>query len=803
MQSKGKAKAKATAVAAIAAAAAAIAAVVLLILCAVLTVNGGRGARASAETVLTHVSGTSKLPEVGKKFTGAEFASDEPDKYYPRYGDPDICSENWDKLPEDHVYQEGERVILIYFFTPREGYDFPADTSGDGFVATINGNPLHPYGTLGDGANTKSFSLDYIVTATTVNEETKPVFTTDRMELISRREGYGKLEREDGYRLTVKNGSATMYDKLMCTELVLSGPDADKFEILNWSVIDSAEPGEVYEDTRRIVPKQGLAVGEYHATLTLRYAPSGLHSEMQDVSSAELVFRVYPADYIECRNWWGTSSSDYIETVTLGDTLLHSDGPSYFAPGDAGKTFTLTVRTDDNHNALSAYALVNGTYGSRAELEENGERTFTGSFELPAEDFALGINTKAIVLYVVHFNGNGGLGQMDDVNVDGEMMLPECRFIAPSGKEFDRWDVGKVYEMFKPTGDVTITALWKDRVDNKAKFESWWNTGIGEVEEFLVDNAEFVQMSKYSIGTVHEISIRTAPGYMLTDVWLRYADENRESLAISESSDGRYTMSFTVPNADFRVGINMKVRMPSFGTDSIELEAIEGYTASDLISNPGLYSNGLELPTANMYVLAEVAEVSGPTGNDKSIFTVSEIGGGSISGNGRFNLFISVKEGLAPGVYYGNVVLYYDRTGAGSSWQVADRLDVTLTVREQGATDAPPTEVPATDEPASEVPATGEVTGDPASEVPATDEVTAPAATGNVTSGEPAATDSATAPAATGSGNSGNSDNSGNGSGGKTGGKTALKILGIAGIVLAVLAILAVGAILLARKSGK
>ena len=783
------------------AAAIAAAVIVLLILCAVLTVNGGRGARASAETVLTHVSGTSKLPEIGKKFTGAEFASDEPDKYYPRYGDPDICSENWDKLPEDHVYQEGERVILIYFFTPREGYDFPADTSGDGFVATINGNPLHPYGTLGDGANTKSFSLDYIVTATAVNEETKPVFTTDRMELISRREGYGKLERDDGYRLTVKNGSATMYDKLMCTELVLSGPDADKFEILNWSVIDSAEPGEVYEDTRRIVPKQGLAVGEYHATLTLRYAPSGLHSEMQDVSSAELVFRVYPADYIECRNWWGTSSSDYIETVTLGDTLLHSDGPSYFAPGDAGKTFTLTVRTDDNHNALSAYALVNGTYGSRAELEENGERTFTGSFELPAEDFVLGINTKAIVLYVVHFNGNGGLGQMDDVNVDGEMMLPECRFIAPSGKEFDRWDVGKVYEMFKPTGDVTITALWKDRVDNKAKFESWWNTGIGEVEEFLVDNAEFVQMSKYSIGTVHEISIRTAPGYMLTDVWLRYADENRESLAISENSDGRYTMSFTVPNADFKVGVSLKVRTPSFGTDSIELEATEGYTASDLISNPGLYTNGLELPTANMYVLAEVAEVSGPTGNDKSIFTVSEIGGGSIGGNGRFNLFVSVKEGLAPGVYYGNVVLYYDRTGAGSSWQVADRLDVTLTVREQGATDAPPTEVPATDEPASEVPATDEVTGDPATEAPATDEVTAPAATGNVTSGEPAATDSATDPAATGSGNSGNSDNSGNGSGGKTGGKTALKILGIAGIVLAVLAILAVGAILLARKS--
>ena len=790
MQSKGKVKAKAAVVAT-------AAAVLLLILCAVLTVNSGRGARASAETVLTHVSGTSKLPEAGKKFTGAEFASDEPDKYYPLYGDPDICFENRDKVPEDHVYQEGEKIILFYFFTPREGYTFPANTSEDGFVATINGNPLQPYGTISDGANTKSFTLEYFVTSNAINEDTKPVFTTDRMELISRREGYGKLERENGYRFSVKNGSATMYDKLMCTELVLSGPDADKFEIIDWTVVDDAEPGEVYEDTRRIVPVQGLAVGEYHATLTLRYAPSGLHSEMQDVSSAELVFRVYPADYIECRNWWGTSSSDYIETVTLGDTLLHSDGPSYFAPEDAGKTFTLTVRTDDNHNALSAYALVNGTYGSRAELEENGERTFTGSFELPAEDFALGINTKAIKLYVVHFNGNGGIGQMDDVNVDGEMMLPECRFIAPSGKEFDRWDVGKVYEMFTPTGDVTITALWKDRVDNKAKFESWWNTGIGEVEEFLVDNAELVQMSKYSIGTVHEISIRTASGYMLTDVWLRYADENRESLAISESTDGRYTMSFTVPNADFKVGVSLKVRMPSFGTDSIELEATEGYTASDLISNPGLYPNGLEFPTANMYVMAEVAEVSGPTGNDKSIFTVSEIGGGSISGNGRFNLFISVKEGLAPGDYYGNVVLYYDRTGSGSSWQVADRLDVTLTVREQGATDAPPTEVPATDAPATEVPATDEATApaatdEPASEAPATGEpTTAPDATNAPV---------ATAPAATGSGNnggSGNSDNSGNGSGGKT----ALKILGIAGIVLAVLAILAVGAILLARKS--
>lgn len=77
--------------------------------------------------------------------------------------------------------------------------------------------------------------------------------------------------------------------------------------------------------------------------------------------------------------------------------------------------------------------------------------------------------------YTVSFAANGGTGSMDAVSVNcgSAVILPECGFAAPAGKDFDCWQVGsKTYQpggSFTPEADVTVTALWKTHTHTGGK----------------------------------------------------------------------------------------------------------------------------------------------------------------------------------------------------------------------------------------------------------------------------------------------------------------------------------------------
>jgi len=64
--------------------------------------------------------------------------------------------------------------------------------------------------------------------------------------------------------------------------------------------------------------------------------------------------------------------------------------------------------------------------------------------------------------FAVHFDSNGGTGEMADVEFDGvtEYELPDCSFTAPDGLEFDRWDLGEVGDTITVSGDTTLNAQW-------------------------------------------------------------------------------------------------------------------------------------------------------------------------------------------------------------------------------------------------------------------------------------------------------------------------------------------------------
>ena len=93
------------------------------------------------------------------------------------------------------------------------------------------------------------------------------------------------------------------------------------------------------------------------------------------------------------------------------------------------------------------------------------------------------------VVYKVTFDKNGGSGEMKDVEVEngGIFTVPQCTFTAPSGMEFDSWEymnekteVGHQYQITK---NITIKALWKEKLTKKATITFDKNGGSGEMQE--------------------------------------------------------------------------------------------------------------------------------------------------------------------------------------------------------------------------------------------------------------------------------------------------------------------------------
>ncbi len=70
--------------------------------------------------------------------------------------------------------------------------------------------------------------------------------------------------------------------------------------------------------------------------------------------------------------------------------------------------------------------------------------------------------------YVLTFDSNGGSGSMTAraVTAGTSYKLPSCAFTAPSGKVFDKWQVGSQYyavgDSFTVNANTTIKAIWKD-----------------------------------------------------------------------------------------------------------------------------------------------------------------------------------------------------------------------------------------------------------------------------------------------------------------------------------------------------
>ena len=86
-------------------------------------------------------------------------------------------------------------------------------------------------------------------------------------------------------------------------------------------------------------------------------------------------------------------------------------------------------------------------------------------------------------VYTIKFSANGGTGTMQNIEMAaGTYTLPECTFVAPSGKKFKSWAIGNTKKAPGATieiaQDITITAIWEKETATPQEKPQQENKGL-------------------------------------------------------------------------------------------------------------------------------------------------------------------------------------------------------------------------------------------------------------------------------------------------------------------------------------
>ena len=140
-------------------------------------------------------------------------------------------------------------------------------------------------------------------------------------------------------------------------------------------------------------------------------------------------------------------------------TVIGGSGSGDYTEGD---TVSISADTADATKVFKGWSNLEGL-----TLTLGNATTSYLSFIMPDHDVTITAEFEMVETYTVSFNGNGGTGSMEAVpNVLGEYMLPECKFVAPAGKQFKGWALAVDGEIITDTYtvacDVTLYAIWKE-----------------------------------------------------------------------------------------------------------------------------------------------------------------------------------------------------------------------------------------------------------------------------------------------------------------------------------------------------
>ena len=271
--------------------------------------------------------------------------------------------------------------------------------------------------------------------------------------------GEGSGEMED---VTVEEG-----ESFTLPENDFIAPDGMEFD--TWDLGDPGDPIDISGDTTVTALWKATAPKSF----TVSFDPGEGSGEMEDVTVEEGESFTLPEndfiapDGMEFDTWDLGKPGDPID-ITADTTV------SAIWKATAPKSFTVSFDAGEGSGSMNSVPV---NAGDKLTLPANGFKAPSGKefdkWDLgkPGDqvDITADTTVKAIwkatapKSFTVSFDAGEGSGSMENIVVDAgdKLSLPKNGFKAPTGKEFDKWDLGKPGDKVDISADTTVKAVWK------------------------------------------------------------------------------------------------------------------------------------------------------------------------------------------------------------------------------------------------------------------------------------------------------------------------------------------------------
>ena len=212
------------------------------------------------------------------------------------------------------------------------------------------------------------------------------------------------------------------------------------------------------------------------------------------------------------------NSEKYTVSIGWSTTANGSNGGDFneqtFVAGNTYYADLSLVAEDPYIFADGATVFVNGTEYTSVWMLGSEYKKYVAVYDIP-------FTVPNADTYTVSFNANGGTGSMlDETEQLGVLVLPECGFTAPTGRQFKCWAEGgtggdqyAAGEEYNVTANVTFYAIWEDIPATKYDVVYGIGEGQGSGASESVDEGTEITLDSYeTIGMV-------APNGKIFDYW--------------------------------------------------------------------------------------------------------------------------------------------------------------------------------------------------------------------------------------------------------------------------------------------